>query len=108
MNSEIKGMEELQNNLDNLAKRAEQLHGSHDIPLRELLTPSFMAACSRFAAIDEMLDASGFKIESADDFKAIPESERNAFVKNNTSFDGWQDMLRAAVAEWSKKKLGLE
>jgi hypothetical protein len=108
MDFEIKGMEELTRKLDDLAERARRLDGSHSIPIPELLTPSFLAGCSQFASVDEMFQASGFKIESAEDFKAIPDSEWDAFVKNQTSFDGWQQMLEAASAAWTQKQLGLE
>lgn len=108
MDFEIKGLEELARKCDDLAERAKRLDGSHNIPIPELLTPSFLAGCSQFASVDEMFQASGFKIESAEDFKAIPESEWDAFIKNHTSFDGRRQMLEAAGAAWSQKQLGLE
>jgi len=108
MDFEIKGMEELKKQLDDLAQRAERLDGTHSIPVPELLTPSFLAGCSKFASVDEMFQASGFKIESAEDFEAIPKSELDAFIKNNTSFAGWQQMLEAAGAAWTKQQLGFE
>jgi len=37
-----------------------------------------------------MFQVSGFKIESVEDFKAIPESEWDAFVKKHTTYGGWQ------------------
>lgn len=108
MDFEIKGLEELARKCDDFAERAKRLDGSHNIPIPELLTPSFLAGCSQFSSADEMFQASGFKIESAEDFKAIPESEWDAFVKNRTSFGGWQEMLKAAGATWTQKQLGLE
>ena len=104
----IKGLEELARKCDDLAERAKRLDGPHDIPIPELLTPSFVAGCSRFVSADEMFQASGFKIESPEDFKAVPDSEWDAFVKNHTSFGSWQEMLGAAGAAWTKKQLGLE
>ena len=108
MNFEIKGLEELSKKMDDLAQRAEQLDGSHSVPLPDLLTPTFLANCSKFASAEEMFKASGFKIDSPEDFKAIPDHEWDAFIKNNTSFDGWKQMLDSAVAEWTTKQLGLE
>jgi hypothetical protein len=107
MDFKITGTGEFQKKLRDLAKRAEQLDGSHEIPLRELLSPSFIAGCSRFASVEELFQASGFTFQSAEHFKAIPESDLNAFIKNNTSFDGWHNMIQVASAEWTKKQLGL-
>jgi hypothetical protein len=104
---EIKGMEELTRNLNDLAERAERLDGSHRVSIPELLPPSFLAGCSQFASADDMFQASGFKIESPEDFKAIPESEWDTFIRNNTSFESWQQMLEAAAAVWTKNQLGL-
>jgi hypothetical protein len=108
MDFEMKGLDELAKNLDDLAERAKRLDGSHSIPIPELLTPSFLADCSQFESPDEMFRASGFKFESVDDFKAIPDSEWDAFIKKHTSFEGWQEMLDAAAATWTKKQLGFE
>lgn len=108
MDSEIKGLDELSRKLNDLAHRAEQLDGPHEVPLSQLMTPTFLRACSQFSTVDELFQASGFKIESGEDFKAIPEGEWNAFIKANTSFDGWKQMLESASAEWTKKQLGLE
>lgn len=108
MDSEIKGLDELSRKLNDLAQRAERLDGPHEVPLSQLLNPTFLKACSRFSSVDEMFQASGFKIESGEDFKSIPEGEWNTFVKTNTSFDGWTQMLESASADWTKKQLGLE
>jgi len=99
---EMNGLEEMARKLEELARRAEQLHGTHNVPVAELLTPWFLASCSGFASLDEMLQASGFN-----DFGAAPETDRDAFIKKNTSFDSWHKMLAAAAAAWTKKQLGL-
>lgn len=104
----MKGFDELERKLNDLADRAKRLDGTHNVPISELLTPGFLAGCSRFASADQMFQASGFKIESADDFKAIPDAEWDMFIKNNTSFGSWQEMLQAAGAEWTRKQLGLK
>lgn len=46
--AEVSGFRELSNKLKDLAERARELHGEHNIPLPELLTPEFLADCSRF------------------------------------------------------------
>jgi hypothetical protein len=103
----IEGLSELTRKLDELAQRATDLHGSHEVPLNELLTPAFLAKCSQFLSPDEMFAASGFEVKSAEDFKAIPDAEWDDFIRKSTSYESWHDMLSAASTEWTKARLGL-
>jgi hypothetical protein len=82
-------------------------HVDCKVPLLELLTPSFVSACSQFWDAEALFKASGFSVESQDDFNAIPQSDWDEFIRANTSFENWQALLDAAVAEWTKKQLGL-
>ncbi len=75
------------------------------VHLGDLLTPDFIARHSRFAAEDEMFVASGFDIQSAQDFAAIPDVDWDRFIEQNTSFDTWLDMLQAAHFEWFQRNL---
>lgn len=103
----IEGLDELQQNLKELADRASEMHGKQEVPLSELLTPGFLAKHSRFLSTDEMFEASGFKIESTEDFTKIPDDEWNRFIQQNTSFATWDDMLSAAGTEWAQQRLKL-
>jgi hypothetical protein len=107
MDFEMKSSGEFVKQLRDLSERAKLLDGTHNIPIPELLPPSFLAGCSKFASADEMFQASGFKVESANDFQAIPDGEWDAFIKSHTSFESWRTLLEAAGAAWSKKQLGL-
>ena len=75
--------------------------------MSELLTPGFLAKHSRFLSTDEMFGASGFKVETTEDFQNIPGNDWNDFIRKNTSFATWDDMLSTAGAEWAKAKLVL-
>ena len=103
----IEGLDELQNKLDNLAKKAEALDGEHSVPVSELLTDSFISSHTNFQTLDEMFNASGFNIEIQEDFAAIPDDEWDKFISSISSFENWQSMLGAAGQEWAKKQLGL-
>ena len=52
-----------------------------------------------------MLDASGFKVESAEDFAAIPDEEWDAFVSKNTSYSSWEEMQKGAAKDYTKRQL---
>lgn len=103
----IEGLNELQRNLEQLSDRASQIHGKQEVPLNELLNPGFLAKCSRFLSTDEMFEASEFKVENTEDFARIPDDEWDHFIRRNTTFATWNDLLSAAGSEWAQKKLQL-
>lgn len=103
----FKGLKELERKLNDLSSRAKKLDGEHNVPITELLTPSFLARCSRFQSASELFEASGFKVESQEDFAAIPDDQWDKFIRENTIYSNWQEMLKAAVAAWVKKELGI-
>ncbi len=103
----IEGIDELQRKLDDLSKKAEALDGHHNVPVSELLTDSFVSQHTSFSSADEMFMASGFKVETQEDFAAIPDAEWDNYIRSISSFDGWQSMLGAAGQEWAKRQLGL-
>lgn len=103
----IEGLDELQKKLEDLAKNAEALDGRHNVPVSELLTDGFVSQYTSFSSVDEMFTASGFKIETQEDFAAVPDTEWDNYIRSISRFDGWQSMLGAAGQEWAKRKLGL-
>lgn len=104
MKIEIKGLDEVQRKLQDLRRRAENLSGN--VPMRELLTPDFLRSHSRFNSIEEMFEASGFKVETQDDFKNIPDEPWDEFIAKETTFPNWKEMLIAAGGEYAKRKFG--
>lgn len=105
---EVHGLNEFQNELRRLMKNLKELGGEHAVPLQEIFPPAFMHKHTDFDTIDAMLDASGFKIQTSDDFAAIPDSEWDAFVASRTRFNNWKRMLDTAIDEWVAGKLDSE
>ncbi|ABF42474.1 conserved hypothetical protein [Candidatus Koribacter versatilis Ellin345] len=66
-----------------------------------------MAKCSQFISVDDLFAASDFKVETPEDFKAIPDDQWDDFIRKNTSYESWNAMLTDAASEWTAKKLGL-
>jgi len=85
--------------------KAKDPENQHDVPFYELLNNSFISRNSSFSSIEELFESSGFRIESQEDFEAIPDNEWNEFINKNTSFHNWKDMLNAAGEEWAKKQI---
>lgn len=103
----ITGLKELQKKMDQLSRNARALDGSHEIPLPELLTPQFLQKYTNVSSHEELIEKSGFKVESAEDFKAIPDDEWDAYIRSISSFKSWHAMLSEAGTAWATKKLGL-
>ena len=103
---EMKGFDEIQRNLRRLADNAASIDGEHSIPATERC-PAFMAEHTDFATIEEMVEASEFTVETAEDFGAIPHAERDAFIARRTRFADWRTMQEKAVADWFRRGVGL-
>jgi hypothetical protein len=76
----VTGLREFQRKLKDIGDRAQKLQGTNEIPLSELLTADFLKACSRFSSLNEMFNASGFVITSAEDFKAVTDDQWDVFI----------------------------
>ncbi|MCJ7774435.1 MAG: hypothetical protein MUP22_15030 [Desulfobacterales bacterium] len=86
-----------------MPEKRNGLDDQHNVSLTELLNNTFISHHSTFSCIDDFFEASGFKIESREDFEAIPDDEWDQFINQNTSFNNWKEMLKAAGEEWVKK-----
>ncbi len=99
----LKGLDEIQRRLKGIEDKARQLHGTHDVPLSELLNDGFVSRTTDFATLGEMTDTYGI-IETADDLQTEAWS---SFVAAHSHFADWNEMAHAAGAAWTKGKLGL-
>ncbi|MGA3161570.1 MAG: hypothetical protein ABSC77_10160 [Terracidiphilus sp.] len=105
---EMKGFDKVQRHLDDMAKRAAELDGKQQaVSLSELLNDDFIAKHSSFASFDELLAASPFKVETKEDFEAIPDAEWDSYIAANTSFESWEKMQHQAAGEYLVKQIGL-
>jgi hypothetical protein len=102
MSVKIKGLDGLQR----ISDKAKGLDGKHNVPIPELLTRSFLAKHSKFNNAQELFDESGFTINSAEDFKTIPEADWDKYISSVSDFNSWQEMLQSATAEYVKIKMG--
>lgn len=98
MSSNFKGLEKLQQNMQKLSEKTE-------IKLDELMNPVFVSGCSKFANIEDLFDASGFTVESPEDFAAIPDEEWEKFIVGHTSFSSWEEMQQQAMQHYTKQQL---
>lgn len=102
----IKGFRQLERQLKRIQQGAKELEKTTSIPFEELFHSSFMKKYSQFSSFEEFLDAGNFKVESQEDFEAIPDADMDDHVTKTTKFSDWQTMLDTAVSEYVAKKLG--
>lgn len=98
--SKIKGLDKLQRQLKELQRKAEAVGGQHSVSFDELFTASFLTRYTNFTSVEDMIQQSGYKVETSEDFQRIPDSEWDDFIANNTQFSNWQEMLSLATQEW--------
>lgn len=102
----ITGFDKLEKQLKQMEKGAKELSKTKHVSFGELFPASFMRKYTSFSSMDELLDAGGFKVESQEDFEAIPDVEFDKHIVANTRFKSWEDMLGEATSQYAAKKLG--
>ena len=63
-----------------------------------------MSSNTRFSSIDSFLESAG--IHSEKELDNYPESQMDEYVKTNSRFNSWQDMIDSAVEEYVTKQIG--
>lgn len=106
MGIRITGLDEFRRKLERLSRNAQNVSGP--VAFDDLFPPEFMRRYTDFPTIQAMADASGFKIESQQDFEAIPDADWDAFVRSRTRFQTWQDMQVKAGEEYVVRRLKVE
>lgn len=103
---EIKGIDELTNQLDKMAKSADQLSKRKSVSFGELFTDSFMQKHSKFSSFEKFANAGGFDVSSSEAFEAIPDKEWNAWIATSSDLSDWKEMQQTAGLEFAKGQLG--
>jgi hypothetical protein len=93
--------------LDQLARNARVLGETKSASMSEIFSPEFVSTHTRFSNVDEFFKASGFDVFTQADFEAIPEQLLDSFVRTESSYESWREMVKAAGTEWARRKLGL-
>lgn len=104
---EIEGLDDLQNELEELADSARRLDGANEVSLTEMFPPPFVRHHSRFTNVEELFEASPWTVTTVEDFAAIPDNEWDEFIAEHTSFDDWATMKGVAAEEWVAREMGL-
>lgn len=106
MNIKTTGFDELEKRLEKMAKTAQELDGTHQVPLSDLLNSNFVQNYTKFSSMDELFQSGGFSYESQEDFDAIPETQLDKHIAANSNFNSWQELLDEAAEQYVVNKLG--
>lgn len=91
--------------LDKLTRNMEALQGTNEVKLVDLFTPEFIQSHSKCSDLNGLFEAAGYNIQSIEDIEAIDDAQWDAFIKENTDFDNWQEMRSQALAGYVRKRL---
>ena len=104
MEFKIKGLDELQRNLRDLERRAQNVSGP--VTFDDLFPPEFMRRYTDFKDISELVSTSGYEVNSSEDFAKIPDAAWDAHIVATTRFESWEDMKTKAGEEFAARRLG--
>lgn len=93
--------------LEKLKEKINELSVKKQLKFEELFTNSFMLKHTKLSSFAELLEAGGFQVTSAEDFKNIPDETWDICISKNTSFNSWKEMQHQAVREYLQKNLKL-
>lgn len=103
---EFTGLDDLQQDLEQMQQAIEDLGEEREVSFEELFTEEFMEENTDFSSIDDLLEAGGFHADTNEEFEAIPEDELDAHVAKTTRFETWEEMLSEATEQYISEQLG--
>ncbi len=103
MGFDLKNLGGLADKLGDLSGLADKAKGLVDkLPLKELLSDTFMKANTKFPSLGKFLDAAGIKADDEKALKSTTDKGLDEFVASATKFGNWKEMLAAAAQEHLK------
>ena len=88
--------------LEKFKKKVQELSGTHQIPLSELLPDEFISQNTTSPTLQALVDAVNVNEPSDINSEAF-----SKFVADNSRFASYTEMLQAGYAEYAKRKLAL-
>jgi len=105
MSVEIRGFEDVVDDLDRVSGLEGADAGEVDVSIADLFPRDFMEPYTAFVSVQAFFEASPWTVETESDFDDIPEDALDKHVDANTGFRSWETMLTAAAREWILRKI---
>ncbi|WP_435348608.1 hypothetical protein [Haloarchaeobius sp. HRN-SO-5] len=80
------------------------LQDEERLTVEDLFFDGFVTEYTDFDSFDGFVDESPWTIESASDFEDVPRDALDEYVAENTEFENWKWMVRAASEEYVQRK----
>ena len=105
MSVELHGLDNVRKELNKLEEKFRNVDGEHQVPLIELLNSSFMNKYTNLDTAQDFVD--GCENVCGSEFSEIDENDENFtdFIKENTNFNSWSEMLKTASKDWVDSQL---
>jgi len=88
--------------IDNPKRKRSLASIPEGFKLDYLMNSEFIRECSDFSSLQELIDLSPFKTDTTEDFFAIPDRDWDVFINENTHYENWLEMQKAAAVERTK------
>lgn len=104
MGFEFKGMDKFTKKLKQFEKQAkEAVEG--EVGLEQLFSEKFMLEKTKSKNIQAFIDESPLSEEKIEDIAQLDTPKMDEYVKNQTEFDDWSDILQSATNNYAANKL---
>ena len=90
---------------DKLQKNLEEISGTNTYKLSDILTTDFIRTNTTFGSYDDMIDKSGLELTETTAEELYSNEELNTFIKANTKFENFKDMVTLATQEYVAKRV---
>lgn len=104
MGLEIRGLKELKKKMKDMERKINKVI-EKEWTFSELFTPEFMSKHTKYASIEDFLKNSPANIVTQEEFDKRDKEKFDAFIKENTDFNNWEEFKQAAGYQLAKKEL---
>lgn len=91
--------------LDKLRKNIEEVSGINTYKLSDILNTDFIRTNTTFRSYNDMIDKYGLELTETTAEELYLNEELNAFIKANTKFENFKDMVTLATQEYVAKRV---
>ena len=71
------------------------------ITLNQIVNDTFISKNTNFDSVEDMVEKSGFRVNDLVDFNGVQIDRIDEFVKNNSRFGSWEELLHKAAEDSS-------
>lgn len=98
-------MKKLSKTFDRMISNAKKLEQTETIPFTELFNNEFMSLNTNCSSFEDFIEKSEFTINNQEDFNNLNEQELDTYVRQNSKFNSWSEMMSEATSKYISKNL---